>query len=41
MVDKESTNKKSEKDISGKDSTNKKPTINIDDILSKLLSSRK
>ena len=41
MIDKEPKKNKTEIDLSGKKSTNKKPEFNIDDILTKLLSSRK
>jgi hypothetical protein len=41
MEDKESKKANNEVEISGKKSTNKKGKFNIDDILQKLLSSRK
>ncbi len=41
MQDKESKKTNNEIDISGKKSTNKKGEFNIDDILKKILSSRK
>ena len=41
MIEKESKKNKADINLSGKKSTNKKPEFNIDDILTKLLSSRK
>ena len=41
MQDKESNKTANEKEISGKKSTNKKGEFNIDDILTKILNSRK
>ena len=41
MIDKDSKKIKSEIDLAGKKSTNKKQEFNIDEILTKILSSRK
>ncbi len=41
MIDKESKKFKKDIDLSGKQSTKKKPEFNIDDILTKILASRK
>ena len=41
MIDKDSKKIKSEIDLPGKKSTNKKQEFNIDEILTKILSSRK
>ena len=41
MIDKESIKFKKDIDLSGKQSIKKKPEFNIDDILTKILASRK
>ena len=41
MIDNESKKFKKDIDLSGKQSTKKKPEFNIDDILTKILASRK